>query len=146
MATEKDKIIEGLYKLIEDKKKEIAKAEKPSWETNCVFKYNKENQTGTNLQVCSSVEDLVHMLGFLIEKQTAFDAAQKVLGTNIKFKWLGFSFNDWKSDIQTRVAKLEITAKKREIEILEEKLNGLDISKEVREQMELEQIKKLLEQ
>jgi len=146
MAIEKDKIIQGLYNLIEDKKKEIAKAEKPSWETNCVFKYNKESQTGTNLQVCSSVEELVHMLGFLIEKQTAFDAAQKILGTSVKFKWLGFSFKDWQSDIQTRVAKLEITAKKREIEVLEGKLNGLDLSKEVRELMELENIKKLLGQ
>jgi hypothetical protein len=141
MVNDRDKIVQELFNVVQIKKIEIAKAEKPNWETNCVFRYNKDSSVNTNLQVCNNVEDLVNILGFLIEKKNSFDAAQKILGTKLKFQWSGFSFENWSSDLKSTVAKIEIKFKKKELEILEVRLNGL-VSKEMREQLELEEIRK----
>lgn len=145
MATSKEEIIQGLYNVIESKKAEIAKAEKPKWETNCSFRYNKEQSTAINLQVCSNIDDLVEILSFLLEKQEFHYAASKELGVLSKFRWLGFTVAEWSSDIKTRVSKLQIVNKKKELEELEGRLNKLEITKEMREEMELAAIKKLLE-
>lgn len=144
MESEKDKIVQGLFEIVQQKKAEIAKAEKPSWETNCAFRFNKDASTVTNLQVCSSVEELVGILGFLIEKNNSFESAQKILGTKVNFKWLGFTVKEWTADIKTRIDKIDITNKKKELENLEGRLDKL-VSKEMREQLELAEIKKLLE-
>lgn len=145
MATTKEEIIQGLYDTIQKKRNEIAKAEKPKWETNCSFKYNKEQSASTNLQVCSNLDDLVDILSFIMNKEAFHNEAMDALNVSTKFRWLGFTLDEWKSDIQTRVSKLEIVSKKKELEELEDRLNRLEITKEMREQMELEAIKKLLE-
>lgn len=144
MANTKEEIVQGLYNLIQKKKNEIAKSERPNWETNCNFRFNRETTTSINLQVCSSIEDLTEMLGFLMTKQYFHQAAQDELGLKLKFKWLGFTVEQWTSDIKTRVGKLELVSKKKELESLEDRLNKLELTKEMREQMELEAIVKLL--
>ena len=143
MANDRDKLVQELFNVVQEKKAAIAKAEKPNWETNCAFRYNKDSSASINLQVCSDGEELVNILGFLIEKKNAFESAQKILGTSFKFKWSGFSFEDWSSDLKTRLDKIEISIKKKELEMLEGRLNGL-VSKEMREQLELDEIKKML--
>jgi hypothetical protein len=42
-TTEEDKLVQELFNVVQAKKAEIAKAEKPSWETNCAFRYNKDS-------------------------------------------------------------------------------------------------------
>lgn len=140
-----DNIVQDLFKVVQTKKDEIAKAEKPNWETNCAFGFYPETSQRINLQVMSDVADLVNILAFLIEKHKNFDAAQEILGTNLKFKWLGFTFDQWKSDIKTRLDKIQISMKKRELNELEARLDKL-VSPELKQQMELEEIKKLLGQ
>lgn len=140
-----DNIVQDLFKVVQTKKDEIAKAEKPNWETNCAFGFFPETSQRINLQVMSDVADLVNILAFLIEKHKNFDAAQEILGTNLKFKWLGFTFDQWKSDIKTRLDKIQISMKKRELNELEARLDKL-VSPELKQQMELEEIKKLLGQ
>lgn len=140
---EQDKVVQELFKVVQDKKASIAKAEKPNWITNCSFRYNKESSTATNLQVCNDVQELVQILGFLIEKKNAFDSAKKIIGISTDFKWCGYTLEDWSSDIKTRVDKIEITKKKQELEMLESRLDKL-VSPEMRQQMELDEIKKLL--
>jgi hypothetical protein len=144
MATNNnDQLVQELTKIVNAKKLAIAKAERPNWKTNCAFRYSKDSSASTNLQVCAVVEDLVYMLGLLCEKRNAFNEAQKIVGTNLEFKWFGYTFDDWAEDIKTRINKIEITAKKKELEMLEERLNKL-ISPELRAQMELEEIRKSL--
>ena len=77
------------------------------------------------------------------EKRKAWDEAAKDLGVDMKFDWFGFSVEDWKSDLQTRINKIQITKKKAELEALESKLNLL-ISPEMRTQMEIDAISKEL--
>lgn len=146
MATNNnDLLVQELTKIVNDKKAAIAKAERPNWRTNCAFRHTRDSSASTNLQVCAVVEDLVYMLGSLYEKRSAFNEAQKIVGTNLTFKWFGFTFDDWAEDIKTRIDKIEITMKKKELELLEERLNKL-VSPELRAQMELEEIKKMLAQ
>ena len=141
--TEQDKLVQQLFEVAQKKKAEIAKAEKPNWITNCAFRYNKDSSASINLQVCADVEELISILGFLIEKENAFKAAQEILGTTHKFKWGGFSVEDWTNDISTRITKIQIGNKKKELEVIESRLDKL-VSPELKAQMELAEIQKLL--
>jgi hypothetical protein len=143
MGSNNDLLVQELTKIVNEKKAAIKKAEKPNWRTNCAFRYSKDSSASLNLQVCGVVEELVEVLGLLCEKRNAFNEAQKIIGTNLEFKWFGFTFDDWAEDIKTRIDKIEITMNKKELELLEERLNKL-ISPELRAQMELEEIKKSL--
>jgi hypothetical protein len=143
MSNDRDKLIQELFKVVQDKKMAIAKAEKPSWLTNCAFRYYKESSISTNLQVCSDVEELVHIMALLIEKNNSFNKAQEMLGTNLDFKWFGFTFEDWSADISTRINKIEIAKKKKELHELEVRLDKL-VSPELKAQLELEEIQKML--
>lgn len=143
MATEKDKIVDELFKIIQEKKQEISKAEKPVWKTNCAFRYSKEYSTSVNLQVVSDISELVSILAFLFEKESGYNKAKEFLGVKEEFSWFGYSFSEWASDIKTRIDKIQIIDKKRELERLEERLDKL-VSKERREELEIEAIKKQL--
>lgn len=143
MENQTDKKVQEFFKVVQQKKAEIAKAEKPDWKTNCSFSYNKDSGSRINLQVVVDVEELVLILAFLIEKNQAFDKANALLGTDLEFKWMNFTFEDWKSDIQTRINKVQISKKRKELEALESRLDKL-ISPELKAQMELDEISKLL--
>ena len=95
------------------------------------------------MQVVADVEELVLILGFLIEKKQAFEKANSLLGTDLEFKWMSFTFEDWKNDVQTRINKVQISKKKKELEALETRLDKL-ISPDLKAQMELDEISKLL--
>jgi len=138
-----DKQAQELFEIVQKKKAEIAKIEKPDWKTNCSFRYNKDTSAQTNLQVCSDVEELVNILGFLCDRKRGFEEAQTILKTTLKFKWLGFSFEDWSTDIKTRIDKIQITNKKKELGLLESRLDKI-LSPELKAQMELDAITKEL--
>jgi hypothetical protein len=144
MEKEMDKAVQQLFEVVQKKKAEIAKAEKPNWLTNCSFRYNKESSNSTNIQVCSDVNELITILGFLIGKQNEFNLAKEVLGVTNTFNWVGFTLEEWTNDIRTRIDKIQITNKKKELEQLELRLDKL-ISPELKASMELDEIKKLLE-
>lgn len=144
MANKQDEQVQALFKIVQAKKAEIAKTEKPSWETNCAFRYNPNSASlDANIQTISKASELVGIAAFLIEKEAAFQKANKILGTDIQFKWLGFSLDAWMTDIKTRLNKVEISKKKEELEKLETRLNSL-ISPELRNQMELDEITAML--
>jgi len=143
MNNEQDKQIQDLFKVVQAKKAEIAKAEKPNWETNTSFGYDPESSSRQNLQVLTKVEDLVRIMAFIIEKEEFHEKANYALGTTVKFNWMGFTVAEWMADIKTRISKIEITKKKSELEKLETRLNAI-ISPEMRRKMELDEITALL--
>jgi len=144
MANKQDEQVQALFKIVQEKKAEIAKTEKPSWETNCSFRYNPNSASEDHqIQTVKKVSDLVRIAAFIIEKKQSHDKANEMLETNVKFDWLGFSLEAWISDIKTRVNKIDISKKRDELEKLETRLNSL-ISPELRNQMELEEITALL--
>lgn len=139
MENKRDEQIQELFKVVQTKKTEIAKAEKPSWLTNCVFRYDKESSTSINLQVTSNIDELVSIVGFLVEKKRGIEAADDILGKTTIFKWLSFTFDEWVTDIKTRINKIEISKKKKELEQYESALDRL-ISPQLKEQMEIDDI------
>jgi hypothetical protein len=143
MESENDKLVQELLEVVQKKKAEISKAEKPNWLTNCAFRYSKDTPITTNIQVCSDVEELINILGFLIEKETNFNKAQEILGTSYTFNWFGYTIDEWTNDIRTRIHKIQINVKKKELEQLESRLEKL-ISSKLKTQMELADIKKSL--
>ena len=145
MATEIDKQVQELFAIVQEKKAEISKAERPNWLTNCSFRYNKNSSESTNLQVCVDINELVSILAFVKEKSNSFNEAAKELGVKNEFNWFGFTYDEWKSDIKTRIIKIQITTKKKELELLEARLDKL-ISPELKAKLEIDEIKKLLSQ
>ena len=145
MANKQDEQVQALFKVVQEKKAEIAKTEKPSWETNCAFRYNPNAAAiDANIQVISKASELIAIAAFLLEKEAFYKSANEALGTDVKFKWLGYSLEEWMTDIKTRLNKVEISKRKDELEKLEARLNSL-ISPELRNQMELDAITAILD-
>lgn len=142
--TKVDTMVLELLKKVEEKKAQIGKAERPSWITNCSFGYNPDTNTRRNIQVETSLSELVGMHSFLVSREADFAASRKALGLTEKeapFGWLGFTADQWISDIQTRINGLKIKAKKDELAKLEERVNAL-VSPEQRRAIELEKLVK----
>jgi hypothetical protein len=144
-ADQKDAQVDNLLRIVAQQKAEIARSERPKWETNCSFGYNEDSNAGRiNLQVTSNVDELTKALAFLIEKERAYSAAADILGqSDATFKWMGYTLGQWQSDFLTRVGKIQIAAKRKKLELAEEALGKL-ISKERREELELERLTKEL--
>lgn len=142
-AKTQDEIVQELIEVVKQKKSEIAKAEKPKWMTNCSFPYSEENSPRLNLNTVALESTLVTILGNLIMRKNAHEQAQYILGSKSTFNWGGYSFEDWKADIQTRLFKIQINDKKKELEILEARLDKL-ISPELKAKLELEEIQNIL--
>ncbi len=147
MAAETDKIVQDLFSKVQEKKKEVSKAqEKPNWKTNCSFSYRKDSSPHEriNLQTQTDVESLIEVLAFLMDKQESYERACTSLQIEGKFKWFGFSVEEWKSDIQTRIDRISLNKKIEDLKLLETRLNAL-VSKELRDQMEIAEITKALD-
>lgn len=139
-----DDITLKLINEVNRRKAEIAKAERPTWKTNCSFAYVEGNPATTNLHVASNIRDLVCIASFLRDKEKSYANAAKELGVDApKFSWCGSSVEDWLEDIKTRISKLEIASRRKKLEELESRLNSI-ISPDLRRQMELEAIQKEL--
>lgn len=134
-----DKQVQALFDIVQQKKVDIVKAEKPNWETNCAFRSDINSSASQNIQILTKIEDLVAILAFLLEKEAFYQEANDQLGTKLKFEWQGFTLEEWRADLTTRIKKLEISKTKKELEGLEQRLNAL-ISPEVRRQMEIDAI------
>ena len=139
-----DKKILDLINEVRKQKQEIAKIEKPNWTTNCSFKGNSD--WAVNLHVESNIRVLVEIAAVIIDRESAFDRAADALGIEAKtipYLWDGFSAKDWINDIKLRIAKIQVSTKKRQLEALESRLNAI-VSPELRAQMEIEAIEKEL--
>lgn len=144
MTTEKDKLVQELIKKVQAKKDEISKAERPNYETNLSFRYNKDSSANTNINVCSDIDELVGIAAFLIDRESSFEKANELLGTKSKFSWLGYSREQWTHDLRLRINKIQILEKKKELADMEKMLDGM-ISKDLRDQMAIEEIMKKLD-
>ena len=149
MATTTDEKVQKFFDIVQKKKLElekITKAENRKWITNCSFAWDENNlSTRINLQTISDPRVIVKALAKL-EQQAKHEAeaAEKLGVDEYKFEWLNYSLEDWTQDFQTRLAKIQSTKKKKELAELETRLNAL-ISPELKAEMELDAISKMLE-
>lgn len=142
-AKTSDEMVQDLFRVVQQKKEEISKAERPNWITNGSFKYSKNSTESFNLQTITDVNVFINALAFLLEREKSFNEASEQLGVIGEFDWFGYSVEDWRSDFKTRLTKVQISLKKKELEVLEARLDKL-ISPELRTQMELAEISKAL--
>lgn len=141
MAAKTDKKTLGLIAEIKKQKEEIGKADRPSWRTNCAFAYVEGSSATQNIQVLSSVRDLICIVACLLDKRASYDHAAKLLGVENPptFTWCGFTVEDWVEDLKLRINKIQIASKRKKLETLEARLNAV-ISPELRAELELEAI------
>lgn len=139
-----DKKVLALIEKARAKKEAISKAEKSQWATNCSFSFYPDN-TGTrvNLHVADEAK-IVHILAFLLRLTESYVKASSLLGLDPAFKWNGYTFDEWRDDLITRLTKLHISKEKANLKKIEERLDKL-ISPELKKQMELEELEKELQ-
>jgi hypothetical protein len=143
MSTVDQKLVQQLFEKVQAQKAEISKAEKPNWMTNCSFGYDEASSTRLNLKTISDTRELTKILAFILSQEKFHTEANSILGIETEFNWLGFTKDAWVNDIKARVSTLLLGKKKKDLENYELRLNSL-VSKEVRDQMELEAIMKAL--
>lgn len=144
-TSSQDAMILELFNKVQEKKLLIEKAEKPNWQTSGNFRYSQDSaHNSINIQILTDVRKLVEIYAFILSRSNDHNQANEDLGTEVKFTWLSFSADEWKSDITTRINQLSIQNKRKELAEYEARLNTL-ISPEMKRQFELEAIKKALE-
>jgi len=135
-----DNLTLELIKQVAKQKEEISKAERPTWITNCSFSYTERPSDAINIHVESNIRNLVCIAAFLKEKEKSYKEAAEALGVDAPaFTWGHHSVNEWLEDLKLRINKIQISFKKKKLELLESRLNAI-ISPELKAKMELEAI------
>jgi len=141
MAKTDKKTLE-LIDLVKRQKAEIARLEKPSFKTNCSFTYIEGTKSNAvNIHVETDVRKLISMAAFLLNQEENYKETAKLLGVeNIPdFSWDGYPVAEWIEDLKTRINKVQIGAKRKKLEALEDRLKKI-ISPELQAELELEAI------
>lgn len=145
MNTKNDEQVLKLWNKVKEKQKEILTVEKPKWETSCTIGRNPDSTTDRiNIQTVTDIKKLVDIYVFLNLQSDYWSKANTELGLNLVFNWMGSGIQAWKNDIKSRIAQINLITKRKELEVLEQRLNSL-ISMEQRRELELAEISKLIE-
>ena len=144
MAKSKANADETTLKLIEEVKRrraEISKAERSTWLTNSSFAYVEGSSNTVNIKVITDLKVLIAIAAFLKGQEANYKAAAVELGVESppSFTWGGFSLSDWMEDLKTRIAKIQLEAKRQKLATLEARLDAV-ISPELKREMELAKI------
>lgn len=141
MAKKSDEKTLELIKEVNRQKKDIESAERPNWITNSLFSYSENDSQAVNIKVEQNVRNLICYAAFLSEREKAYKETAAALGVADPpaFTWSGYSVKDWHEDIKARINKVQLSAKKKKLELLESRLSAI-ISPELRAELELEAI------
>ena len=140
-----DDTIKQLLETAKKKQREIGSIENYQNKTNLSFPWKEgSNRETINLNVVSDIRELVTVLSFLKGRNERFDQAAKELDVRIGFKWGGYSYEDWREDIQNRVNVVNLKARRKELGEIEKQLDEL-MSPEMKKKLKLEELKKKLE-
>lgn len=143
-----DTKIKELYYTVQAKKKEIeAISSKPNWVTNCAFRYDNVYNLASNIiniQTINDINVLTEIAGWLYLRELTIKAGRKKLKLpykDYKLSWLGYTVEEWQADITTRINKISLADKKKELAVLEAKLKAI-LPDEFKTELVLEDILK----
>jgi hypothetical protein len=139
--TTTDAKVKDLIALVTKKRRDIARDERPSYNTRMTFSYHEE-EPGNNLINLHTVDaaKLQSIAGFLILRSQCHAAGGALLGIDsAEFKWQGFTVDEWMHDLGVRYRKVMIGKEKEKLATLEARLSAI-ISPELRAQMEIDAI------
>lgn len=137
-----DGVIKELLEKVENQKKELGIRPKVALITNGIFR--RDGSNFFNINTVTDYALLAGALGFLSCQEDYFDRACKRLGVKAEFKWDGYKTVEWEEDFQTRIKTIEWDKRKKTLEATQDKLKTL-VSEEAKTEMELEDIKKILD-
>ncbi len=145
MSSTIDNKVMALFNALQAKKKEVdAASEKPRWKTSCVLGYQPDNiSSHTNIATITDLAKLVDYASFLLAKADYWTEANAALNVEVDFKWMGYSLEQWISDLTARAAQINVNAKRKELAALEARVNSI-ISVEQRRELELAELTKLI--
>lgn len=140
MKENKDKLVKELLAVVEEKKKAIARGEKPEWLTNCVYYFEGKQ---VNIKTITDRKRIIELMQDLVTKKESFNKVLEILNIVEDFEYNNYTFSQWVNDFKNRLNQIDLSENKKSLDNLEKRLSGM-ISKELREEMELEAIKKEL--
>lgn len=143
MSIKNDSAIKELMAKVDEQKNGLGKREKVAWQTNGIFKRDASNYF--NLNTVTDFTLLANALGFLMAQDVSFKMACRALGIKAEFKWDGYTVSEWEEDFKNRIKAVEWDNRKKQLDETKKRLSQL-VSEEARTEMELDDIKKLLEQ
>lgn len=137
-----DQRVEALFAKLQAKKAEVASAERPQWITNGQFRYS---EVGSVIDIITERNEhkLISILGFIRERAASFKVGAEEVNSELTFTWLGFTADEWASDIKTRLSILQITKKRTELAELEKRVNAV-MTPELRREMEMKALEAVL--
>ena len=139
-----DQTIQALFTKLSQRKAKVdeLKAQtSKSWKTNGSLRLIGSS-TPTNIQTASA-ETIDEIALHLCMIATARDAASLRLSRPITDKVQGYSVDDWFSDLQKRLATINIRSEEQELAALETRLNSV-LSPDERRRIEVELLAKEL--
>ena len=132
----RDERVLALFEKLQAKKAEVANAERPVYVTGGQFRYSESVGTSVDIMTARDERKLVEILVFLKDRSERYPAACEELGVIAEFKWLGFTYDEWKQDLKTRISVLQIAKRKAELKELEARVNAV-MTPELRAELEL---------
>ena len=135
----KDKLIDELLLVVENKKAEIERIKNPVFKTNLSFTTPNYEGVRINLNVAPE-ETLIYLLctvDTLIEQNKKIPEKYGV--PSIK-EWYGFKLEDWRDDLVLKIKQKSAQKQIKDLKEKEEKLNSL-ISERKKKELELQSLK-----
>ena len=142
-TTETDKAVLGLLATVKKQKDEIKAAKKkPEWKTTCTLSAGSDSvHDRINIITVREPKVLVDLYSFFLNRENLWTESCKELGVELAPEHMGFSFEDWKTDLKTRASQLELDNKKAKVDALDKRINKL-VTVEQRRELELVAIQK----
>lgn len=139
----KDKLIEDLLVIVEQKKAEIERIKNPVFKTNLsVVHPSRTDGVRVNINVADEeiLLSLLYAFGTLIEKNKVIPEKYGVPKIE---NWYGFKLEEWRDDIVLKIRQKNSQKQIKELKEMETKLNSL-MSEDKKKDLELEALKSSL--
>lgn len=139
-----DQTIQLLFAKLTERKAKVASLESEiakSWKTTGAFRLIGASST-TNIQTATA-EQLEEVAAHVVILTNALSEASAKLSRTGTQKVQGYTSADWFSDLQKRLAAIDVREEKKQLEALETRLNSV-LSPEERRRIEVEMLAKEL--
>lgn len=143
VKTMDDTILELMEKL-KEKKAEFETIQSnaiKSWVTNCSYSFKSDGTDKKNLAVMNQQEVVALLADVLVKVKSTIDASNDLGLTVTRPVIQGYTYEQWLTDCQKRIAVIGFNSKKKEIEEMETALNSL-VSPELQRKIALEELTK----
>ncbi len=140
-----DEQVMAMLVLVNEKKQEIKAAKKTTqWKTNCSIGRDPDStHDRENIRVMRTPAELINWYVFLLDREQKTEQAATELQLPLDLTWLSSPIADWKDDLKARAAELSLEQKKRELDVLDKRVNKL-VSPDQRREMELKALQEML--